>query len=112
MNAREEIIKALSKIVDVNDVYSILEAVEMNMLNGIIEEIVKRYNDRDGRKIISRLVEIVELENPALAAKIKSILRRRKRLCLQACNSRAIKAWNHSTTLKDWKGRRLQREQG
>jgi len=78
MNAREEIIKALSKIVDVNDVYSILEAVEMNMLNGIIEEIVKRYNDRDGRKIISRLVEIVELENPALAAKIKSILRRRK----------------------------------
>ncbi|MEM3952623.1 MAG: hypothetical protein QXP74_04370 [Nitrososphaerota archaeon] len=79
MNAREEIIKALSRIVDVNDVYSILEAVEMNMINGIIEEIVKRYNDRDGRKIISRLVEIVESENPVLAERIKNILKRRRR---------------------------------
>jgi len=79
MNAREEIIKALSRIVDLNDVYSILEAVEMNMLNGIIEEIVKRYNDRDGRKIISRLVEIVESENPVLAERIKNILKRRRK---------------------------------
>ncbi|MEM2149837.1 MAG: hypothetical protein QXO46_08220 [Nitrososphaerota archaeon] len=79
MNAREEIIKALSRIVDLNDVYSILEAVEMNMLNGIIEEIVKMYNDRDGRKIISRLVEIVESENPVLAERIKNILKRRRK---------------------------------
>ncbi|MEM4613762.1 MAG: hypothetical protein QXJ56_07385 [Ignisphaera sp.] len=50
----------------------------MNMINGIIEEIVKRYNDRDGRKIISRLVEIVESENPVLAERIKNILKRRK----------------------------------
>ncbi|MEM2216584.1 MAG: hypothetical protein QXP57_08495 [Nitrososphaerota archaeon] len=79
MNAREEIIKALSRIVDVNDVYSILEAVEMNMLNGIIEEIVKKYNDGDGRKIISRLVEIVESKNPVLAERIKNILKRRRK---------------------------------
>ena len=51
----------------------------MNMLNGIIEEIVKMYNDRDGRKIISRLVEIVESENPVLAERIKNILKRRRK---------------------------------
>lgn len=77
MNSRDTVVRALSKILDANEVYEILDAVEEGMLSTMLSVIVERYSDRGGRKILRKLVEALETEDPSLARRLEAVAKKR-----------------------------------
>lgn len=76
MNSRARIVRALSKVIDVNEVDEIIMEVDFNFLESLLEVLRDKYQGRS-RLILKKMIEALMEEDPVLAEKVKKALERR-----------------------------------
>lgn len=69
--------RALSKVVDGNEVGVLLVEAERGVLENLVEAMKRRYGD-NWRKLASKLADYLEVEDPMLAGRLRKILNHSK----------------------------------